>query len=377
MASPSGAFLCPSYMLVYVSVFVVYILSHSSASCSSIFSRGDTWSSFSSALEVHARTTTPRRYDWRSPQLLSNSPFSPGFISGVYTPRNVESCRRSYFSTSRPGPSRVATSSWASQVFLPYDFSVPFCSCLRSSRPSFSLSSSSSIFRTSSTQDSFRLRLLLPNSFHLCLSHSFSRRPFSSSLSATHGDLPWEPPLPADDEEESSSSSSSSSSPPYYLSVPIDDVEAPPSYYPRRLPLPMHTFHPPPSSSLPPSASCLPSTTPPSPSSRRYARAEARYQRLSPIKTRRVLHEIRGMSLGAALAHLATSPRRPAYQVFKTIQSALANAIHMYGETTLQPRIKELTANNGPVLKRPFFRARGKMDIRRRPTTHIRVVLEV
>ncbi|PHJ16275.1 ribosomal protein rpl22 [Cystoisospora suis] len=368
MASSNVAFLCSSYMLISLSVFVVYILSYSFASCSPIFTRVETWSSFSSTLDEHANTT-PRRYHC-SPQFLFKSPYSPSFVSGVYTPRKFQPCRYSYFSTSlNPRLSDVATSSWAAHAFLPYD-PVPFRSSLRSSRSSFSLSSSS-IFRALFTQDSYRHHLL-PNSFHVSLPNFFPRWQFSSSLFATHGDLPpWEPTLPSDEE------SSSSSSPAPYLSVPIDDIEAAPSYYPRRLPLPMHTFHPPSSSSLPPSASCLPPSIPSTTSPRRYARAEARYQRLSPIKTRRVLHEIRGMSLGAALAHLATSPRRPAYQVFKTIQSALANAIHMYGEATLQPRIKELTANNGPVFKRPFFRARGKMDIRRRPTTHIRVVLEV
>ncbi|PFH34300.1 ribosomal protein RPL22 [Besnoitia besnoiti] len=197
-------------------------------------------------------------------------------------------------------------------------------------------------------------------------SFSFSR------LQATHNDLPAL--APPDEASAAGSARASDSEAPAVLAVELDSFEAAPPYVAPRLPLPMHTFWPHPSAPAVPAASLLPprAATPP-----RLARAEARYQRLSPIKTRRVLAEIRGMSLGQALAHLATSPRRPAFQVFKTIQSALANAIHAFGETTLQPRIHSITANNGPVFKRPMLRARGRMDVLRRPTTHIRVILEV
>lgn len=298
--------------------------------------------------------------------------FFPSFVSAVCTPQSQHGQRRTnlHSATPRLAPSQFATPP-SSLVFSPHVF-PSVCTSVQSSAPSVSSFSFSSVSLAFSSVE-IRCR---PNPRPATLSRVVPGA--FPALFATHRDLPWEPQRSAASSDEDSSSSSA------YLSVPIDNVEPPPSFYPPRLPLPMHTFHPPNSSSLPPSASCLPPpSSPGSPgtsslsSSCRYARAEARYQRLSPIKTRRVLHEIRGMSLGAALAHLATSPRRPAYQIFKTIQSALANAIHMYGETTLQPRIKELTANNGPVLKRPFFRARGRMDIRRRPTTHIRVVLEV
>ncbi|CDJ42559.1 50S ribosomal protein L22, putative [Eimeria tenella] len=107
-----------------------------------------------------------------------------------------------------------------------------------------------------------------------------------------------------------------------------------------------------------------------------YVEANSRYVRLSPIKTRRVIQELRGKTLAGALAHLATSPRRPALAIFRAIESALANAVNLHGEQNLKPQLVSVTANNGPVMKRPFFKARGKMDIRRRPTTHIKVIIK-
>lgn len=109
----------------------------------------------------------------------------------------------------------------------------------------------------------------------------------------------------------------------------------------------------------------------------RYAEANARYLRLSPIKTRRVIQEIKNKNLAGALAHLAMSPRRPAYAIFRTIESALANAVHCYGDSGIKPALVSVTAVHGPVLKRPCYRAKGKLDIWRRPTTHIKVILRV
>lgn len=107
-----------------------------------------------------------------------------------------------------------------------------------------------------------------------------------------------------------------------------------------------------------------------------YVESNARYLRLSPIKTRRVLQELRGKTLAGALAHLAASPRRPALPIFKAIESAIANAAHLHGNEKLRPQLVSITANNGPVMKRPFFKARGRVNIWRRPTTHIKVIIK-
>ncbi|KEP66018.1 UNVERIFIED_CONTAM: ribosomal protein RPL22 [Hammondia hammondi] len=299
-----------------------------------------------------------------------------GVSSSSETLRSPSSCRRPSDASSFSPRLRLHTS----PASLSFSFSsLPPCvSSTVSLRPPLSLCSSgvcSSLSPSSSSPPLFAPStspFLFSSSFTRPLSSLSSDSPrcasspsssfsvssssASSRLNATHQDLPGLAP-PASD-----TASSPASAEPAFLSVQVDNFEPSPEYRPPRLPLPMHTFQPHASARL---------------HAPRLARAEARFQRLSPIKTRRVLAEIKGMSLGRALAHLATSPRRPAFQVFKTIQSALANAIHAYGVQTLQPRIQSITAQNGPVMKRPFLRARGRMDIRRRPTTHIRVVLQV
>ncbi|KFG50016.1 ribosomal protein RPL22 [Toxoplasma gondii RUB] len=320
----------------------------------------------------------------------SSSPL-PSIRQGVLSPcgvlEGVSSCSKTLRSPSSPcrRPSDASSVSprlrlHASPASLSFaSSSLPFClsstvslrpplslcssgSCSSlspsSSSPPFLAPSNSPFLSSSSSPSSSSARSVSSFSSDSPRCASFPSSSFSASsstssrLNATHQDLPGLAP-PASD-----TVSSPATAEPAFLSVEVDNFEPSPEYRPPRLPLPMQTVQP--------HASAL-----------RLARAEARFQRLSPIKTRRVLAEIKGMSLGRALAHLATSPRRPAFQVFKTIQSALANAIHAYGAQTLQPRIQSITAQNGPVMKRPFFRARGRMDIRRRPTTHIRVVLQV
>lgn len=107
-----------------------------------------------------------------------------------------------------------------------------------------------------------------------------------------------------------------------------------------------------------------------------FVESNARYVRLSPIKTRRVVHELRGKTLAAALAHLASSPRRPALAIFRTIESAIANAVQLRGSENFRPQLVSVTATNGPVMKRPFFKARGRLNVWRRPTTHIKVIIK-
>ncbi|CEL98575.1 unnamed protein product [Vitrella brassicaformis CCMP3155] len=110
---------------------------------------------------------------------------------------------------------------------------------------------------------------------------------------------------------------------------------------------------------------------------KRLVTAEARFLRLSTIKTLRTLSEIKGKPLLEALAILEWSPRKPAKQVYKCIKSALANARQKYGANSVKPRIFTVLANRGPYRKRVHFQSRGRASVYRRPTTHIKVVLEV
>eukprot|EP00922_Rhytidocystis_sp_ex-Travisia-forbesii_P059327 GHVS01087986.1.p1 GENE.GHVS01087986.1~~GHVS01087986.1.p1 ORF type:complete len:308 (-),score=48.25 GHVS01087986.1:271-1194(-) len=105
--------------------------------------------------------------------------------------------------------------------------------------------------------------------------------------------------------------------------------------------------------------------------------ALARHCHLSPKKTLRVVDEVKGMSLSAALAFLEYSPRRPAEQIFKVLKSALANAKYKYGPDSIRPRIVNVIVNKGPYRKKPYYRSRGRVDWKKTPSTHIWAFLQV
>ena len=105
-------------------------------------------------------------------------------------------------------------------------------------------------------------------------------------------------------------------------------------------------------------------------------RAVAKYVMGSPLKARRVVNVVRGMPALEALEVLALMPQAAADVVFKTIKSAVANADENYGLDANDLVIAEITANEGPRLRRIRFGARGRIKPIRKRTTHITVVLE-
>jgi large subunit ribosomal protein L22 len=106
--------------------------------------------------------------------------------------------------------------------------------------------------------------------------------------------------------------------------------------------------------------------------------AKARYLKISPFKVRPVIDQVRGLTVGDALARLASSPRKAARLAEKAIQSAAANlkGKGKVEESTI--RIKRIQADGGPLVP-PFKyrpRARGMANRIRNRTCHITVVVE-
>ena len=77
-----------------------------------------------------------------------------------------------------------------------------------------------------------------------------------------------------------------------------------------------------------------------------------------------------------ALDVLDLMPHNAAQVVSKTIKSAIANADENYGLNPDDMVITEITANEGPRLRRMRFGARGRVKPIRKRTSHITVVLE-
>lgn len=104
--------------------------------------------------------------------------------------------------------------------------------------------------------------------------------------------------------------------------------------------------------------------------------AHARYVRISPDKVRVVLDIVRGKKLEEALAILIATPKAASEQIYKTIQSAAANAEHNNEMNRDELYIAECYADPGPTLKRyqPVSKGRAHHILKR--TSHITVILD-
>ncbi len=106
------------------------------------------------------------------------------------------------------------------------------------------------------------------------------------------------------------------------------------------------------------------------------AKAVTRYIRISPYKVRQVMDVVRGKRANLALAELRYMPQKAAREVARTLKSAMANAENNFDMDPNDLFIKEIYADQGPALRRYMPRARGRIDMIRKPTTHITVVVD-
>ncbi len=104
-------------------------------------------------------------------------------------------------------------------------------------------------------------------------------------------------------------------------------------------------------------------------------KAIARYIRMSPLKVRRVLDQIRGRSYREALIILEFMPYRACEPIIKLLRSAVANAEHNQGLDPGTLVISQAFADGGPTLKRYRARAQGRAYQIRKPTCHITLVV--
>lgn len=106
------------------------------------------------------------------------------------------------------------------------------------------------------------------------------------------------------------------------------------------------------------------------------ARAQGKYFRLSPMKTRQVIDLIRGKDVPTALVILAQVDKGPVKMVAKVLKSAVSNA-KQKGLVENQLYISKITATAGPMWKR--FRAAtfGRANPILKRTAHLNIELDV
>lgn len=106
-------------------------------------------------------------------------------------------------------------------------------------------------------------------------------------------------------------------------------------------------------------------------------RAVTKFLIASPTKVRPVAHVVNQMVCSKATAVLENMPQKGARLINKTLKSAIANALNKndkLDEDMLY--IKEIKIDEGPRLKRVWFRARGRADRLLKRMCHITVVVD-
>lgn len=105
------------------------------------------------------------------------------------------------------------------------------------------------------------------------------------------------------------------------------------------------------------------------------SKAIAKFQRVSPRKTRLVARNVTGMRVEEALNVLRFTPNKPAGVLLGVMKSALANASQLGGVDVDAMVVKEIVVNEGPAWKRFMPRAQGRATKIKKRTSHITVIL--
>jgi large subunit ribosomal protein L22 len=104
--------------------------------------------------------------------------------------------------------------------------------------------------------------------------------------------------------------------------------------------------------------------------------ATAKFQRFSPRKARLVTELIKGKPVGEAIAILEHLPKGSSIQIGRVVRSAIANAENNFNMTMENLYVKKALADEGPRMKRVWYRGRGRRDMKLRRTSHITIVVD-
>ena len=106
------------------------------------------------------------------------------------------------------------------------------------------------------------------------------------------------------------------------------------------------------------------------------SRASARFVRITPMKARRVVNLIRGLSAREAQAVLKYAEPAASETVGKVLNSAMANAKNNLNVDPATLYVAEAFVDEGPTMKRFRPRAQGRASQILKRTSHITVVVE-
>ncbi len=104
--------------------------------------------------------------------------------------------------------------------------------------------------------------------------------------------------------------------------------------------------------------------------------ATARYQRITPLKARRVVELVRGLPVDEALSLLAFAPQAASETVYKVLESAVANAETTEGLDRGDLVVSVAMVDEGPTMKRWRPRAQGRATRINKRTSHITLAVQ-
>ncbi|MDO7868681.1 50S ribosomal protein L22 [Nocardioides jiangxiensis] len=104
--------------------------------------------------------------------------------------------------------------------------------------------------------------------------------------------------------------------------------------------------------------------------------AVARFQRITPMKARRVVDMVRGLPVDDALSLLQFAPQAAAETVYKVLESAIANAESTEGLNAADLFVSVARVDEGPTMKRWRPRAQGRATRINKRTSHITLVVQ-
>ncbi|MBI9086415.1 MAG: 50S ribosomal protein L22 [Desulfobacterales bacterium] len=105
------------------------------------------------------------------------------------------------------------------------------------------------------------------------------------------------------------------------------------------------------------------------------AKAVLRYARISPQKVRKVIGAVKGKPVERGLDALKFMPQKAAGILEKIVRSAVSNADQNPDIDVDSLIIRNITADQGPTLKRFRARARGRGTRILKRSSHITVIL--
>lgn len=104
-------------------------------------------------------------------------------------------------------------------------------------------------------------------------------------------------------------------------------------------------------------------------------KSSVKYVRMSPLKVRRVLDQIRGKKALEAQTMLNFLPHASARVLEKILKSAIANAENNHQVPAAKLYVREAFVDQGPTLKRFQPHAQGRAFPIKKRTSHITIVV--